>query len=1130
MNRAMHSVTSETVSNSLDFLAGGGTMAELIRAFDWSNTPLGPPENWSPVLRTVLRMMLVNRFPMLLWWGPEYVQFYNDAYSPIPGAKHPKSLGQTGRECWAEVWNVLGPLVDTPFRGGPATWSEDLELELYRTGFTEETHFTVAYSAVPDESAPGGIGGVLATVHEITEQVIGERRISVLRDLGTSASGPESAKDACASAAEAIAKHPKDIPFALLYLTDPDGRRAQLAASAGFEHPPSAAPVNLERASEPGVWPLSEVNRSQQMQLVANLTDFGEVPRGPWPDPPIMAAVLPIRSNIARQLSGFLVAGLSSRLKFDNAYKDFLELATTQLANGIASALAYEEERKRAEALAEIDRAKTLFFSNVSHEFRTPLTLMLGPLEDLLTKPGLLPPREHEEVEIAHRNSLRLLKLVNSLLDFSRIEAGRVRASFQPVDLAALTSDLASNFRSAMNAAGLELIVDCPPLPEAVYIDREMWEKIVLNLLSNAFKFTFRGNVTVRLHAEGDRGVLTVSDTGVGIPESELPRIFERFHRVDGVQGRSYEGTGIGLALIQELVKLHGGSVSASSTLKKGSEFTVSIPFGQSHLPADRVEAATDLASTAVRAEAFTGEASAWAARELLAHPSEDLPPVSGAPSATRPRVLLIDDNADMRDHVRRLLDCRYEVIPAANGREGLELAMSNPPDLVLTDIMMPVMDGFELLKRLRAEDRTKTIPVVLLSARAGEESRIEGLDAGADDYLVKPFTAREVLARVDAHLSLARMRREFEESRKLNEVSLGLALQSTRTIAWEWDPATDRIASTGDIIAIFGKEIHASAEGMQMIHPEDEARHRENLERVSREGGSWYSQIRIRRADTGEWAWLEERATAIPGPNGRVSRVVGVTADISERKAIEEEIQRRNADLERAYSELEEFAYVASHDLQEPLRTVNIYTDLLLRRAGLDSDPQTADFSRYIHDAVSRMELLIQDLLGYARVVHREQEPAGPASVETAFEESLHSLAGLIRESGASINYDLNGAVVLADERQLAQVFTNLISNALKYRRPDLAPEVRVTAVPRGGEWLITVADNGIGFAPEYAHRIFGLFKRLHRDKYPGTGLGLAICKRIVERYGGRMWASSAGPNQGAIFSIALKPAPNAC
>jgi signal transduction histidine kinase len=464
-----------------------GEMQDRIHDFDWSRTPVGPADSWSPALRTTVRNLLANRFPQLLWWGPEYISIYNDAYRPILGHKHPWGLGKPVRECWSEIWDVLKPLIDTPFHGGPATWMEDIELEIHRRGFMEETHFTVAYSPVPDDAAASGIGGVLATVHEITDKVVGERRVMILRDLGASASEAKTAEEACAAAAATLDRYPKDIPFALLYVIGDDGVSARLAASAGFRsgvNPGPAAVTLADDGLQCRAWGLGEARRTGQMQMAEDLPAvLPAIPRGPWSDSPSAAAVMPIRSIAPHQFSGFLVVGLSARLKFDDGYRSFLQLATTQIATAIANARAYEEERRRAEALAAIDRAKTQFFSNVSHEFRTPLTLMLGPLEHVLARGGSLHEEDREQITIAHRNSLRLLKLVNSLLDFSRIEAGRVRAVYAPVDLSSFTADLASNFRSAIEGAGLEFVVDCAALPQPVYVDREMWEKIVLNLL-----------------------------------------------------------------------------------------------------------------------------------------------------------------------------------------------------------------------------------------------------------------------------------------------------------------------------------------------------------------------------------------------------------------------------------------------------------------------------------------------------------------------------------------------------------------------------------------------------------------------------------------------------------------------
>jgi signal transduction histidine kinase/CheY-like chemotaxis protein len=755
------------------FLAGGGEMGALIRAMDWSRTPIGPVDDWSPTLRTMVSFLLANRFPLLLWWGPQYISIYNDAYRPILGVKHPRSMGQPVSECWSEIWHILKPLIDTPFAGGPATWMDDIALEIKRHGFVEETHFTIAYSPVPDDTAARGIGGVLATVHEITEKVVAERRVQVLRDLGARGADARSAEEACAIAATTLADHVKDVPFALFYLIDGNAKEARLAGAAGVAPNEPASPLSIPLDAEDTAWPLARAMRHQQIVVVENLTDrFTRVPPGPWSDPPHSAVVVPIRSTKAHELAGVVVAGVSPRLRLDDLYRSFFELMASQIATSITNARAYEEERKRAEALAAIDRAKTAFFSNVSHEFRTPLTLMLGPMEEALAAPAEALPHKRDDLAMAHRSGLRLLRLVNTLLDFSRIEAGRLQACYEPVDLARFTAELASEFRAATEKAGLRLTIDCPPLSEPVWIDRDMWEKIVLNLVSNAFKFTLEGGITVRVRQRDGHAVLSVEDSGIGIPVHELSQIFDRFHRIEGARGRTDEGSGIGLALVQELTKLHGGSVQVESTLGTGSAFTVAVPLGTQHLPADRLHAERTLVSTAIGAQPYVAEALRWLPGGSPASgASVDVEdgllaerPTVAAPGAERATVLLVDDNADMREYVRRLLLPHYEVRTAGDGMAALEVMRAQPPDLVLTDVMMPRLDGFGLVRKVRADPALARVPVILLSARAGEESSIEGLEAGADDYLTKPFSARELLARVTANLKMAELRRGFEQ------------------------------------------------------------------------------------------------------------------------------------------------------------------------------------------------------------------------------------------------------------------------------------------------------------------------------------------------------------------------------
>jgi signal transduction histidine kinase len=441
------------------------------------------------------------------------------------------------------------------------------------------------------------------------------------------------------------------------------------------------------------------------------------------------------------------------------------------------------ELRDANSKLGELDAAKTAFFSNVSHEFRTPLTLILGPVEDALARPE--PALSGDDLAAVHRNAGRLMRLVNSLLDFSRIEAGRLQLSFVPTDLASLTAGVAGSFRSMIDGAGLTLVVDCPPLPEPAYVDEAHWERIVLNLLSNAFKFTFQGEIAVRLRQRDTKIELTVSDTGTGIPEHELPRVFERFHRVAGARGRSFEGTGIGLSLVYELTQLHGGSVSVSSVVGQGTEFVVTIPAGCAHLPKDKLGTVSEWKGLSETGTSRLLEASSWDGADSSTSAPQPVSPADAASFTGRKgrgHVLVVDDNADMRDYLLRLLQPHMEVELAKNGKQALAQALADPPDLILSDMMMPELDGVGLLRALRGEPKTRAIPFVLLSARAGDEAVVSGLETGADDYLVKPFSARELLTRVRTHLEMARIRRSAAEAATiLSETRAALVEQLER-------------------------------------------------------------------------------------------------------------------------------------------------------------------------------------------------------------------------------------------------------------------------------------------------------------------------------------------------------------
>jgi PAS domain S-box-containing protein len=918
----------------------GGELGELVRQFDWSTTPLGEIAEWPQSLKTVVRVLLTSRFAMWMGWGPELTFFYNDAYGRMSlGKKHPWALGRPSSEVWAEIWDDIGPRIRKVLQSGEATWDEALLLFLERSGYREETYHTFSYSPLSGDD--GKVAGHLCVVTEETDRIIGERRLKTLRSLATELSTTITEDDVCASIAHSLAENQQDLPFTLTYLFTKDGDHAYLACTSGVAEGHPAAPNAIDLTATNHAWPIPELLNQKSSVTVDNLAEqFNSIPTGFWDIPPSRALLVPITSQGQDLPAGVLVAGLNPYRQMDVSYSGFINLIAGQIAASVASARAYDDERKRAEALAEIDRAKTTFFSNVSHEFRTPLTLMLGPLQDLLARSQThLSPTAKEQLELANRNGARLLRLVNTLLDFSRIEAGRVQAVYQATDLATFTAELASVFRAATERAGLNLVVNCQPLDGLAYVDRDMWEKIVLNLISNAFKFTFEGEITLSLEQVGNAAELRVRDTGVGIAAAEIPKLFDRFHRVPNTRSRTHEGSGIGLALVHELVKLHRGSMRVESEQGQGSTFIVSIPLGQDHLATSQVGGDRSLSSTATGAAPFVQEALRWLPDAEHGVPPSDIssdyelmavpcPPVSPNGRADRSRVLIADDNADMRLYLVRLLSERFDAIAVANGRAALEAVQQQLPDLILSDVMMPELDGFGLLRELRANPETRTIPIILLSARAGEESRVEGLDAGADDYLVKPFSARELIARVQTHLQLARVRREADQAIRDSEGKLQLSLKASEMGVFYWYPQEDRTESDPRVLEIFGlsstDDLTLASALATMIHPEDCERYAQGVARTLDPNldGKLEEEIRVRLPDGSEH-WLSVTAKMhFAGNPRKAERMAGLIGDITDRKNIEEALKQRAAQYQTLLNQAPLGVYLV--DAEFRIRDVN--------------------------------------------------------------------------------------------------------------------------------------------------------------------------------------------------------------
>jgi signal transduction histidine kinase len=872
----------------------------------------------------------------------------------------------------------------------------------------------------------------------------------------------------------------------------------------------------------------------------------------PWPEPLTRAVLLPLRS-VGKDLAGFLVLGVSPRRPLDEDYRDFLNLVAGQVSAALADASAYEAERHRAESLAALDQAKTAFFSNISHEFRTPLTLMLGPLEELVTAPHLDGPAR-DRLSLVLRNATRLQRLVNTLLDFSRIEAGRSQARYQATDLAALTRDLASTFRSAMERAGLAFEVDCAPLRAHAYVDREMWEKIVLNLLSNAFKFTMRGQVTVRLRETGHdpaQALLEVADTGAGIPADELPKVFERFHRVAGAEGRTHEGSGIGLALVQELVRLHGGRIEASSVHGEGALFRVLLPLGSEHLPQERVERlmpGSPASTTAARA--YVEEALRWLP---VPEPLRDVAPGrvgndavdpdgghgAGWPAADQrfaatfgARVIVADDNADMRAYLRDLLSPYYAVELAADGLQALEAARREPPDLLLSDVMMPRLGGLALLTAIRADARLGGVPVVLLSARAGEEARIEGLDTGADDYMIKPFSSRELLARLGALLELRRLRQSAEVAFRrrtvqfetlLNEAPMGVFLV-------EHDGATLRLreanptarATFGDPPDLIGARFDALIE-RQWGHPLSD-QIVSLFQRTLETGDPYHTPEFVQeRNDLGITEAYEWQISRIPLADGSPG-VVCYYREISEHL----KARRR---LEAADRQKDQFLAMLAHELRNPIAPIRSAGDVL-SRLGLP-DERSRKMVDIIRRQVETLTRLVDDLLDISRITQgRVELQLGPVLLSEVIAQAVETAEPLMRERRHHFSVTTGGQPVRVqgDLARLVQCVANVLTNAAKYTDPEGRIELAMSEEPShaggAGCALIRISDDGIGVPPALQATMFDLFvqgdRALDRSQ-GGLGIGLSLVKQLVGMHGGSVSVHSEGHCCGARFEIRI-------
>jgi len=1104
-------------------LVDGGELGALMRAIDWAATPFGPEQAWPSSLRTLVRLMLQTRLGMYIAWGPDWRQLYNDAFRPILGkSKHP-ALGKPARETFGESWDEIEPIFNRVL-AGESLGADDWLLPLDRHGYLEECHFSFSCSPILDDD--GRVGGVVVTIDESTQRVMSERRARTFQSLCARALAPETSADVWSAASAALADNRWDFPFALLYELEPARDYARLVGSSEISDGHLLAPRTINLSVADAVWPFAQVLASGEHVHVRGSVpvDGAPWPAGAWLAPAREAMVLPIgRPGLARPY-GFLVAGLSSGRALDELHTEFLLMLARHIGSALSHARAYDEERRRGEALVRLDHAKTLFFRNVSHEFRTPLTLILGPTEDLASGlHGPLTAAQSRQLGIVHRNAQRLLRLVNNLLELARIESGRAQALYEPLELGQLTAEIASAFRPATERAGLRFVVEPVEPDDPVYVDRDIWEKILLNLLSNAFKFTFAGEIRVRVATDEPGHVtLEVEDTGVGIPKSEQSGIFERFPQGQRLLGRDDDGSGVGLAVVRELARLHGGIVSVASEPGRGSRFSVRLQTGSA---AERTSGVTRL--TPVRshnASVFVEEA----LRSLQvppvspsAHPAwiEPNEPVTAETAGAR--VLIVDDNADMREYLRRLLSTRYYVELASDGALALDAARHAPPDLVITDAMLPNLDGFGLLRELRADPRTADVAVMMLSASASEESRIEGLSQGANDYLSKPFSARELIARANSQIALRRVRQAADSNRvALYELFMQapapICVLRGRGLVFE-------MANTSFLRAIGRNEVL----GKSLLEAVPELRGQgldDLLRDVLLTGKPYYGQeISVHLA--GSSPTPEQRNfsfvfSALRPPDGKTERVMLFATEVTDEVRARNDLDEARRRAEGASRAKDEFLAMLGHELRNPLAPITTALELMHQQGS----PMFQKERTIIGHQVQHLIRLVDDLLDVSRVTRAKlQLRKHPVEISEVVSRAIELASPLLEERHHRLTTRVpsSGLLVLGDEMRLAQVVSNLLTNAAKYT--GAGGDIAIDAEASGAEVVLRVRDTGMGISPELAPRIFDLFVQGARPQAgaAGLGLGLTLVRSLTQLHGGSVAMRSEGPGHGSEFEL---------
>ncbi|WWC68787.1 uncharacterized protein I206_102722 [Kwoniella pini CBS 10737] len=1206
---------------------------QMVESIDWSKTPLGDRSIWKDVIDPILSITFESKSSDCVWLGPDLRLIYNKGYSQL--LDHPKSMGAPAEEVWAAVWDTIEPHVRLCMSGTPVFKDNDpIFWRRYGNNVLMEHYHSWRY--VPIAGKDGSILGIFNQSTETTEKVLQDRRLTSSRDLSERMLIVRSMDEYFPALSEVLEENPKDAPFFMCYKIqqiESNANHVQIEATLqtkvgvpeghpsvherlSFTLPPTRTKANfgpnVDRMSSPTLsaisalssgsgrichvtsdghqWPILKALTTRQCVIV---DDCSELIEGfeirQWDELPFAAIVIPICSDGSIEVpDAVMVMGLNVRRPFDTEYDEWIHAIRSQLVSSLSTVKAAEAEQRMEEDNARMERAKAAWFRGAAHDLRSPLTLIAGPLSDLLDDNPTATQRA--ALTTAQRNIDRLMRLVNALMDFSRLEAGRMAGRFLPTDLGEFILELAALFRPAVERLGIQYTIDVEPSDQLVYIDPTLFETVLSNIIGNALKYTEQGSITVQLRYT-DHAEISVVDTGVGIPEDEIPLVTEWYHRATTAVHAGTQGSGLGLALAKELLRLHAGDLTVTSKVatspnqSHGSTFTARIPL--SFRPAPPTSSASP-DTFGNYGKAVANEAMRWTKEGDAETSSEGAATDSAIGSGSKfsdgflfektDTILLVEDNADMRRYIKQIFDSFCTVIEATNGQQALEMAISNPPSLILSDMLMPKMNGLDLLQEIRNHPNTKIVPMVLLSAIAGDESRVEALMMGAEDYLAKPFKPKELVARVHLHLQVGKKRAHLEKMFHERETEIAVLSEYCPSGIVRADGTTGRLIYANrawrEQSDILDEDPNKWADCV-----DDETKGKLQTEWSEYIKGN-EKEFRINwKYNTGKT--MSGIFIKLDRVNPSMSGILGCTTDITheEQRLIEAEQRRQEAEESKHQQEL--LIDLTSHEIRTPVSAILQCSSLVkenlislkdqLKSSGAIGFCPTKELLEDLEEDVEALESIYQcglvqeriagDVLSLARI---QLDMLTLFDIEVDLRKEARKVSSVFASEAKTKKIDLSlkfgetlelGKVlsIKTDPVRLGQVVTNLISNAIRFTSARDVRKITVkydisfnppaddtcalphslgipTKLPAEEDtplWLfVSVTDTGPGMSPKELAVLFKRFaqgnKMIH-TKYGGSGLGLFICRKITELLGGRIEVLSQ-LGEGSVFRFFIK------